>query len=251
MSKPIGILGLGFFGNRLLAQAGPDSWGLSHEQGFDLFKPSDWEQIPLTTATLVLTIPPLADIAQNRARLLAWASWMAKQRPNLKKLIYISSTAVYPMESGSYEENCILLPTKKNGLLRLESEAILSRHFQLTSLRCGGIYGPDRNLLTRLKEKKPTRSLDGPTHRIHVEDLVRLVLFLLEKERIPPVLNVVDMDPAPVREVLGWLVAEGLIAAQSLPSVEPAKERLISNQRLLDLGFEFDYPSYREGYKEL
>ncbi len=241
-----GILGLGYLGQRLLPQA---KWGLSQAQGFDVYDPACWKQIPAQGNRLLFTIPP--ERTANQARLLEWGAWMQSHRPQFQELIYISTTAVYPQAAGEYDESCKLAPDTPSGKIRLESEQALAQSFQLCALRCGGIYGPGRNLLTRLKEGKPLRSLDGPTHRIQVEDLTRLILQLLTTKNLPPKLTVVDSHPASAREVILWLQARGKLPQRPLPAAGPARQRTLSNAQLRGLPFSLRYPSYQEGYQTL
>ena len=76
----------------------------------------------------------------------------------------------------------------------------------------------------------------------------------------PPVLNVVDPHPTRRSEVLTWLATQ--LAAELVVSTEASVppgggarprsgDRRVSSRRLASTGFEFQYPSFREGYREL
>jgi hypothetical protein len=64
-----------------------------------------------------------------------------------------------------------------------------------------------------------------------------------------------DSDPAPRHQVLSFLAqAQGLPAptlraATSFEVAEIDQNKRCRNQRLLDAGYQFSYPSYRQGYQ--
>ena len=102
---PVGILGLGFLGKILAAElrSVSESWGTWHETPpleplipvfhFDWADENFWTALPKTPATLVLTIPPLLkNLEAENERLQIWGTWMRQNRPQLKRLIYISTT---------------------------------------------------------------------------------------------------------------------------------------------------------------
>ena len=103
--SPVGILGLGFLGKILASDFSkiPKSWGTWHKNfpsesvlevlPFDWSNKNSWTALPEFTETLVLTIPPLLNDPQaEKARLVKWGGWMNKNRSNIKRMIYISST---------------------------------------------------------------------------------------------------------------------------------------------------------------
>jgi hypothetical protein len=68
-----------------------------------------------------------------------------------------------------------------------------------------------------------------------------------------PVYVGVDNDPADLGDVLGFLASE---LGQPEPPVGPAGEarggnKRCSNALLRSTGFEFAYPSFREGYRDI
>ncbi len=114
---PVGILGLGFLGKILAAElkSVSESWGTWHETpppeplipvfNFDWADKNFWPAMPEKPATLVLTIPPLLKNPEAETeRLQLWGTWMRQNRPQLKRLIYISTTGVYPKRNGIWTE---------------------------------------------------------------------------------------------------------------------------------------------------
>ena len=265
---PIGILGLGFLG-KILASDFADihkSWGTWHKNpppesalkvfSFDWSSEKSWTALPEFTRTIVLTIPPLLDDPEaEKVRLNQWGEWMKNNRPNIKRMIYISSTGVYPKRNGLWHEDSEFEPDTNSGKLRLITEKTLGSFFKLHVVRPGGIYGNGRGIDVRLKSGKHIPVSGTPVHRIHVKDLAGIVFHLLKNPQSPRCVNAVDFDPKPSWKVAHWLVqnredlSEDFL--QDIPyqsaSVPGNSERFISNQCLIELGINLCYPTFREG----
>jgi hypothetical protein len=96
-------------------------------------------------------------------------------------------------------------------------------------------------------------------NRVHREDAAGALRHLLGLDDPAPVYNGVDGEGAPLREVYAW-VAHRAGEPDPCDDVDPADVRTegrrgtnkrVSNQRLLDSGYTFIYPSFRDGYSEL
>jgi len=266
--SPIGILGLGFLG-KILASDFADihkSWGTWNKNPppeaalkvfpFDWRRETSWSALPEVPETLVLTIPPmLNDPEAEKVRLNQWGKWMNKNRPNIKRMIYISSTGVYPKRNGLWQEDSEFEPDTNSGKLRLITEKTLASFFKLHVVRPGGIYGNGRGIDVRLQSGKHITVSGTPVHRIHVNDLAGIVFHLLKNPESASCINAVDFDPKPSWKVAHWLIQnrEDLSAdmLQDIPdsseSIPGNSERLISNQCLIELGITLCYPTFREG----
>ena len=262
---PVGILGLGFLGKILTAElkSVSESWGTWHETPppeplipvfhFDWADENFWPTLPETPATLVLTIPPLLkNIEAETERLQLWGTWMRHNRPQLKRLIYISTTGVYPKRNGIWTENSEFEADTLSGKLRLLTEKILSQYFQLQIIRPGGIYGSGRGIDFRLKSGKPIPLSITPVHRIHVEDLAQIILHLLDNPDASNCVNAVDLEAKPSWEVANWLIENREDLTQEMfqdntDNLSGSPQRIISNQRLLELGVNLRYPTFRQG----
>ena len=183
---------------------------------------------------------------------------MGLRRPRQRRLIYISSTAVYPRRDGLWTENASAVPDSESGLLRLKTEQALGDYFALQIVRAGGIYGPGRSLVERLSAGKRIPVDRALTHRIHVYDLCGIIHRLVECPDGPACVNAVDLDPRPTWEVANWLLEQHPDLQRSQTRLSPqagvdahASERRIDNHRLLhELNYQLRYPSFREGMLE-
>lgn len=264
-ATPVGILGLGLLGKILAAEltAFNESWGTWHEIPppepklqvfhFDWADENSWTNLPETAVTLVLTIPPLLKNPQAETeRLQFWGTWMQQNRPQLKRLIYISTTGVYPKRNEIWTENSEFEADTDSGKLRLLTENVLCQYFQLQIIRPGGIYGCGRGIDFRLKAGKPIPLSSTPVHRIHVEDLARIVLHLVKHPESTTCVNAVDHEAKPSWKVARWLIENRDDLTQEMFLENTAKlpgtpQRIISNQRLLELAVTLRYPTFRQG----
>jgi nucleoside-diphosphate-sugar epimerase len=126
-------------------------------------------------------------------------------------------------------------------------------------LRLAGIYGPGRGYWFRQYLKNEAR-IEGDGGRIlnmiHRDDVVGAIIAALKSGRPGEVYNVVDNEPVTQRAFFHWL--SGALAGELPPSVaeDPGAVRKrgvtnkrVSNERLkMELGYQFKYPTFREGY---
>ncbi len=264
---PIGLLGVGFLGRTLLHDfTWPNgSWAASRSTDPQSPLPRlawDWSRLesnhvlPEAPAVLIVTAPPVfRELEPEQNRLHEWGAWMQQHRPQLKRMVYVSTTGVYPRRDGTWSETSSFEPDSLSGRLRLMTEQTLARYFDLQVVRPGGIYGPGRSLVERLKDGRGLPEAQSPTHRIHVYDLAQVVRWLVEHpEGVSPV-NAVDEEPCVSWEAGRWLVehhpelSPDLLPARTVPATEMnAPHRRIDNTRLLqELGLSLRYPTFREG----
>ena len=178
----------------------------------------------------------------------------ARVTPN--RFLLVSSTAVYDIDDGStVDETTPANPGPGTDAILLEAEDLLrSRVPNAVVLRLGGVYGPGRErLIDQVRTGRATLAdRSRLTNRIHRDDAAALIVHLMLRDETPvPLYLGVDSTPVPGVEVLAFLAAE--LGLPNPEIVETGSRRggnkRISNQRVLDTGFTFSYPSFREGYR--
>lgn len=198
---------------------------------------------------VVCCAPPGEHPAAEAANLAAFAA-------PARRLIYISSTAVYAPGGGAWvDERWPLEPTTTSGVHRLEAERALPERTLI--LRAAGIYGPGRGLADRLRAGTYRIVGDGSAHvsRIHVDDLVEAIVRGADRPLTGPV-NCADHDPAPIGELADELATQLGVAPPPRVAVETVDreiagmltaDRKITNARLTsELGVVLRYPSARQ-----
>jgi len=181
------------------------------------------------------------------------------------RLVYTSSTGVYGDHDGGWvdEETPLDPTTEKTGVLaeaeRLAREVAPEYGIDGAVARFAGLYGPDRYRLDRYLEGPVT---EGYLNMIHRDDAAGVVRFMLESTD-EDLLLAVDDEPVDKWTFADWLADECGVErppkrtkAERLEDdiSEAARRRILtskrcSNDRLRELGYEFRYPTYREGYR--
>lgn len=177
------------------------------------------------------------------------------------RLIFISSTSVYHQDDDSWvNEDSPTEPARFSGQQILAGERLaLASAIPATVVRLSGIYGPTRQrFLKSVVDGELAPETPAPyTNRIHEEDASRAVVHLLEKalsgQEIADCYLASDCEPARLDEVVAW-VCRQLPCAEPRPDARTggrAGSKRCDNRRLRDTGFEFLYPDYRAGYREM
>jgi nucleoside-diphosphate-sugar epimerase len=179
-----------------------------------------------------------------------------------KRLIFVSSTAVYGQRRGEFvDEDSPTHPARGTGEILLAAERLaLASEVSASVLRLGGIYGPSRTrLIDRVRNGKAV-CRRGPAHytnRIHRDDAAAALRHLLGVPELAPIYLGVDDMPADEADVLRWLAQElgadepRMLSENEAPALNRAGSKRCRNDRLKATGFEFEYPSFREGYGAL
>jgi len=172
------------------------------------------------------------------------------------RLIFTSSTSVYPQRDGSLvTEESPAEPDSDGAKILREAEEIVLENGGIV-LRVAGIYGPGRSFLLRSTMNGTAVATDRIVNQVHRDDVASAIFFIGQCQTINPsrIFNVVDDTPTPRAEILAWL-SERL----SLPlptSLAPAEQeqrysnKRVSNAKLRALGWAPAYPSYREGFNQ-
>jgi nucleoside-diphosphate-sugar epimerase len=175
-----------------------------------------------------------------------------------KFIIWVSSTSVYGDCAGGWvSETTKPNPVTFSGEILLQAEQVIrDLSCQSAIVRFSGIYGPNRTRLidqVRSGKGRPQTPQQW-SNRIHADDcgavLAHLInLFELDKP-IEQVYLASDSQPVTQHEIRQWL-AERLSVELIEESVATGPVRRCSNRLLLESGFSFRYPSFKEGYAAL
>jgi len=175
-----------------------------------------------------------------------------------RRVLLVSSTAVYDVADGSWvDEQTPANPKPGTDAILLQAERMLhARIPEAVVLRLAGIYGPGRErLITQVREGRASVSaLSRHTNRIHRDDAAAAIVHLMQRAE-PPAPLYIGVDSAPVVgiDVLNFLAGELGLPAPTVVETNSRRggDKRLRNQRLLDTGFSFTYPSYREGYRAI
>lgn len=175
------------------------------------------------------------------------------------RFFYTSSTSVFGQNDGEWvrEEDASPL-TEKARVLDEAEQRVLS--VGGTVLRLSGIYGPERMYhLRRLEGEVPSLPGDGSRimNMIHRDDIGGALDFLIaHPEQDGGLFNVTDDEPVSLLDFYRWLCPK---LGRPVPPVGGEEtgfsrgltSKRISNRKLRSLGWELQFPTFREGYAEL
>lgn len=180
---------------------------------------------------------------------------------------YLSTTAVYGDRGGDWvAEEDEPTPRLPRAVARLRAEqAWLSSGLPVHVFRLAGIYGPGRNSLVALLEGRAHRIVKPGQlfSRIHVDDLVQVLVASMRRPHPGRIYNVCDDEPAPPQDVVSYAAAllgiepppeQPFESAELSPMARSfyADNRRVCNRRICqELGVRLRYPSYREGLTAL
>lgn len=204
--------------------------------------------------------------------------WLEKGH-RVEHFLYTGATSVYPQDTGELvAEGDVPQLLTESGQVLLEAEQLVrdsaAQFTRATVLRLGGIYGPRRHYLLRLLRNGQTEfpgSGDFVINHIYADDAVGAICVAHARGKPGfSLYNVTDGSFPTKRELVCWL-AEQLGVDPTLISFDPEDvtaraarrqvpgsvqgampNRRVSNALFRnELGWEPEYPSFREGYAQI
>jgi len=175
-----------------------------------------------------------------------------------RRVFWVSSTRVYRESAGGWvDEGAALNTEEPQAAAMVSAEACVRRSATATIIRPAGVYGnPDGMLVRKVLSGRGSASGAAHGNRIHRDDLSRLIVHCLRREargdRLPPTILACDNDTTPTHEVERWLAQQwGVALTEEAFSGRPRANRRCQGGLLKKLGFEFKYPTWREGYAQV
>jgi len=186
-----------------------------------------------------------------------------------ERVVYISTSGVYGDHGGAWvDEDTPTMPNTERAQRRLAAETVLrawgvENKVAVSILRVGGIYGPGRWPLERLRKGTPVlhEAECGYTNRIHADDLAQICVIAAERGGADRIYNISDGQNGTMTQYF-YAVADhfgiprppALSMAEARVQLSPAmlsyllESRRMDNRRLLnELGVELRYPDLASG----
>ena len=158
------------------------------------------------------------------------------------RVIFTSSTSVYPMRDGVFDEMYEFNEQeKKSRLFRAEKGLTGLLNDRLTILRLGGLIGPNRHPVKYVSGKTYADNGLTPINLIDSRDICRLVNFLLQNEDFGRLFNVVCPSDKSKRSYYTNLADE--LALQSPEyGMNKSIQRIVKGDYITNsLGFEYKF----------
>ncbi|WP_163707080.1 SDR family oxidoreductase [Mangrovibacterium lignilyticum] len=198
------------------------------------------------TDVLIISIPPrrTADVEEVFPAQIKHLIRRLEQA-EVKKVIFISSTSVYPETSGVAKETDVLLPEKASGKALLDAENLfrLNHHFKTTIIRFGGLIGADRNPARFLSRKSPAVSGSKPVNLIHQDDCISIIKEIIRQNAWGETFNACCPEHPSRKDFYMKASAVSGIPAPRF-SDEPEPYKIVDSSKLIRyLDYRFKYPS--------
>ncbi|WP_316634891.1 SDR family NAD(P)-dependent oxidoreductase [uncultured Flavobacterium sp.] len=169
------------------------------------------------------------------------------EKSTVKKVLFVSSTAVYGNENGIIAEETIPNPETESGKQLLLAEALLQKNqnFETTILRFGGLIGEDRHPIKHLAGKENLENPDAPINLIHQNDCISIIEEIIKQSKWNEVFNaVVPFHPSREEYYTQQAKEQNLI----LPKFSSEKsniKKVISSEKIESLlNYKFNLKNY-------
>lgn len=164
----------------------------------------------------------------------------------IQKVIFVSSTGIYPEIDSpqEYREDfpITLENTGNEILLKAEQMMQAERKFDLTVVRFGGLMGKER-IPGKYFSGKENVAGQTRVNFIHQNDAVKIIAWIIEKGLWNQTFNGVAPSHPLRREIYEKNASElGLTPPATYQNEPEGKDRLISPEKILSTGFEFEFP---------
>ncbi|WP_318543211.1 NAD(P)H-binding protein [Marixanthotalea marina] len=150
----------------------------------------------------------------------------------VQKVIFISSTSVYPFTNGIVTETT---KTINKPLAEIEQLFITNSSFKSTILRFGGLFGYDRKPGKFIKPNKPVDNPDGYINLIHRDDCIEIIKKIISKNVWNEVLNACADDHPKRREFYTRETQKIGVSNIVFNEKTESKYKIIDSQKLKNL----------------
>ena len=161
-----------------------------------------------------------------------------KNISNIKKLIFISSTSIYPNEQAIFNEDFKI----KNPISKavFDAEELVKNKTDVI-FRCSGLMGENR-IAGKYFAGKVLDSEDVKVNYIHRDDVINASLFVIEND-IKGVFNLCSKEHPTRKEVYLANAKKYNFEKPIFENKKEYKNRIIDGSKIQGLGFEYKYPN--------
>jgi len=269
MAKKVSILGCGWLGFPLArhfcekgwtvkgSTTGEDKVNRLKEAGIipyliqlnPLYKGNSMEAF-LDSELLIINIPPSLRKQTENYHVEQMEGFMKHIRSSrVRKVIYISSTSVYPDLNREVLEEDVTSIEQAESKTLFQAEEIFrtEKSLEVVIVRCAGLAGYDRNLVKHFAGKKDLLFGNAPVNLIHRDDVIGIVYELIEKGMWNRTYNI-SAPEHPLRKDLYSLLAVryGYEPPQYVDSDKSAFKIISIKKLQKDLNYTFKFTDPRE-----
>lgn len=162
---------------------------------------------------------------------------------NIKKIIFISSTSIYPNESGIYTENIEIF--NPNSKIVFDAEKLIYKQTDVI-LRCAGLMGGDR-IAGKYFSGKTIDTGDLKVNHVHRFDVIEAVKLVINKN-LNGIYNLCANEHPTRKELYDYICEKLKIEKPIYIKNSLLINRIISSKKIEDIGFSYKYNNPKEFY---
>jgi nucleoside-diphosphate-sugar epimerase len=203
----------------------------------------------LETDTLIINIPPRLErsgSAFHPAQMRALVA-LLQQHSNLRRVVYISSTSVYPELNRTLSETDVTIPEHSAAPTLVEAEHLIQAlPVPHLILRCGGLMGYERIPAKYVAGKQNLDTGNIPVNYVHRDDVIAVIQHLLPLTDLwNNTYNVVAPEHPSRRLVYETTAAAfGYQPPTFIDSAPSHSFKIIDSRKLIEqTGFVFKFPN--------
>lgn len=186
---------------------------------------------------LIINIPPRISVQKTDAHVEQIANLLAAvEKYPVKKIIYISSTSVYPELNREVVEEDVSTPETSASPTMVKAENLLKNFAaDVTILRSAGLMGYDRIPAKYFAGWKGLTTGNIPVNYIHRDDVIRIIETVIEQNIWGDTFNIVS-PIHPIRKEIYTRNCEelGFEMPEFVAPAEPQPYKIISPEKWLE-----------------
>lgn len=155
-----------------------------------------------------------------------------------KKIIFISSTSIYPNKEGTFSEDIEI--TEPKSKLVFSAENFVKDKTDVI-FRCSGLMGYNR-IAGRYFSGKVLDSEDMKINYVHRDDIIKATKFVIEKN-LSGIYNLCSKIHPSKKEIYLNNALKYGFEPPIFKDKKEYKERLIDGSKIESKGFKYDYPN--------
>lgn len=164
--------------------------------------------------------------------------YLSKKIDDIEKVIFISSTSIYPNETAVFkEEYKIFNPISKSVF---DAEELIKKKTDVV-FRCAGLMGYDR-VAGRYFEGKSLDSEDVKVNYVHRDDVINATIFVIEND-LNGIFNLCSSFHPSRKEVYLSNAKKHGFLEPIFKNKKEYKNRIIDGSKIESLGFRYKYPN--------
>lgn len=200
----------------------------------DFFKPQEWLR---KLDVLVLNIPP-SDFEDYPKAMASICEQLNKEC----RVIFVSSTSVYPDVNDWVDEATPATGEKRNGPKVASTEQLLNSlmHDRLTIVRMAGLVGGDRNPIRFVSGKKMSGG-ENPVNLVHRDDCIEIIKRVAGKGFKGKTLNVCSSEHPSRKEYYEYIANKLNIPAPQFTEDKAPFKKVDNTRSKKELGYKYKF----------